>query len=81
MSFVHPYIALMAVAILIGLCWFMVGNRGRRTARLQNFGDPLLLGRGSALPRPGTATTRQLLEVGAVTLVVLALATAAVRHP
>jgi Ca-activated chloride channel homolog len=74
MSFVHPHIALIALAVLTVLCWVVVRNGSRRTARLQAFGDPCLLERGSALPSPRTAAIRQLLTVGAVTLVILALA-------
>ena len=74
MSFVHPYVALMALAVLILLGWVMVQNRGRRIARLHHFGDPALLVRASALPSPKMAALRQVLKVGAITLAVLALA-------
>lgn len=74
MSFVHPYIALTALAVLIVLGWVMVRGRAGRRARLQHFGDPILLDRASALPTPGTTALRQGLKAGALTLVILALA-------
>ena len=74
MSFVHPYIALTAPVVLILLGWVMVQNRSRRRARLQQFGEPELLERASALPSPRMSALREVLKVGAVTLLVLSLA-------
>jgi hypothetical protein len=74
MSFVHPYIALLAVVVLILLGWIVNRNRRQRRARLQHFGDPALLERASALPSPRIAALREVLRVGAVTLLVVSLA-------
>jgi Ca-activated chloride channel homolog len=74
MSFVHPYVALTALVILILLGWVIVQNRSPRRARLQSFGDPALLERASALPRPRMAALRQMLKIGAITLLILSLA-------
>ena len=74
MSFLYPYLALAAPAILILLGWVMLRSRSRSTARLQQFADPTLLERASALPTPRTAAVRQALKAGAIALAVLALA-------
>ena len=74
MSFVHPTLALMALAVLILLGWVMVRSRSRWIARLRRFGDPALLERASAIPPPRLAALRQALKVGAISLAVLALA-------
>src|SRR5215210_2588117 len=74
MSFVHPSVALMALAVLMLLGWLTVRNISRRRARLQRFGDPALLERASALPSPRLVALRQLLKVGAIALVLLSLA-------
>ena len=74
MSFVHPYLAVVALAVLVVLGWVLGQNRARLRVRLQQFGDPALLGRASALPRPSLTALRQALKAGAVTLALLALA-------
>ena len=74
MSFVHRYIALLAVVVLILLGWIVNRNRRQRRARLQHFGDPALLERASALPSPRIAALREVLRAGAVTLLVVSLA-------
>ncbi|HET6836535.1 MAG TPA: VWA domain-containing protein, partial [Gemmatimonadales bacterium] len=74
MSFVHPYLAVVALAALSVLGWALAQNRGRLRVRLQQFGDPALLGRASALPGPGLTALRQSLKAGAITLALLALA-------
>jgi Ca-activated chloride channel family protein len=72
MSFVHPSVAFLSLAVLILLAWVMA--RARRRNRLQLFGDPVLLDRGSALTNSRTTALRQALKAGAIALLVLALA-------
>src|SRR5215210_1196349 len=74
MSFVHPYVALIALAVAIVLGWVTARQRSRQRARLQRFGDPALLERASALPSPRLVALRQLLKVGPIALVLLSLA-------
>jgi Ca-activated chloride channel family protein len=74
MSFVHPYLAVTALAALVLLGWLTVRSRSQRLARLRRFGDPALLERGSALPSATLVALRQLLKVGAIALVILSLA-------
>jgi Ca-activated chloride channel homolog len=74
MSLVYPYLALMALAVLILLAWVTVRNGSRRRARLERFGDPALLERGSALSTARVVALRQLLKAGAIALVLLSLA-------
>ncbi|HJR17825.1 MAG TPA: VWA domain-containing protein [Gemmatimonadales bacterium] len=74
MSFGYPVIAWTLVALLPLTGWALLQGARRRRRRLENFGDPELLARASALPSTRLETVRQIARVGAMSLLILALA-------
>jgi len=72
MSFAQPAVLAFLALLLPAMTWLALRAERRRRAALEAFGDPLVLARGSALPRRTGA--RWALRLGALGLALLALA-------
>ncbi|HYC33421.1 MAG TPA: VWA domain-containing protein, partial [Gemmatimonadales bacterium] len=72
MSFAYPLVLLLLVTALPAAAWLALREERRRRAALAAFGDPAVLGRGSALPR--RTVLRSALRLAALGFGILALA-------
>jgi Ca-activated chloride channel homolog len=73
MSFVHPAVLLLLALVPFAALGLARAERSRRRA-LEEFGDPELLARSSALADPGIRRRRNRLRIAALALLLVALA-------
>ena len=74
MSFAWTWLLAVGAGLVALAAWLAVAAERRRREALARFGDPAVLGRGSALPSPRTTAALWALRVAALALGLVALA-------